>query len=272
MKRWWAIFVLAACCALASCEWVEEEPERNVRFIGVGMTYPEDRTYVLENAPSASYTITSLSACAADVALMEETFRSRGYDGFSSCVITDRGEGNVAGGIGEALRAVRSSASDDDLTIVYYSGHGKDGTHPMVLDRRVGSGPHTLVLPSTQDILAALDRIPGDKLLLLDSCYSGGVVDAWDGGLEHHIASYFSDHGSSRIFLLAACREDELSYADAPDGGAHSRFTYWVCRELSRNRKISLANLAENVRTDMRSARPKQTVAANAALPLDLIL
>lgn len=61
--------------------------------------------------------------------------------------------------------------NEDDVSYFYYSGHGS------VLDGEAQIVGVDMNMVSLTDLKAALDPIPGTKVIILDSCFSGGFVD-----------------------------------------------------------------------------------------------
>ena len=72
--------------------------------------------------------------------------------------------------IPSAITSAFSGATDADVSLVYYSGHGSVSTGGSCL---VGTD---LSPCYASDLRAALDRIPGRKILIIDACDSGGLI------------------------------------------------------------------------------------------------
>ncbi len=67
-----------------------------------------------------------------------------------------------------AISTTFSEAADYDISLFYYSGHGnEDGS-------LVGSDGKSTLLPTR--LRAALDTIPGRKVIVVDACYSGQLI------------------------------------------------------------------------------------------------
>lgn len=82
-----------------------------------------------------------------------------------------------ASGILAAIQDAFAGATEYDISIFYYSGHGRSGGLLVGCEDGVLSGT---VTPA--QLRSALDQIPGRKVILVDACYSGGVIDgeSWD--------------------------------------------------------------------------------------------
>jgi len=63
-------------------------------------------------------------------------------------------------------------ATENDVSLVYYSGHGwSDGA--LVGTDNQGLGPN--------ELRSALDRVPGRKVIIIDACYSGVLIEEEKG-------------------------------------------------------------------------------------------
>ncbi len=83
----------------------------------------------------------------------------------------------------ECIRSLESA--ENDLIIFTYSGHGEEETGALITnaDRTTTIGTnddetpkYQYVTTNKEIILEALDSIPGNKILFLDSCYSGNFI------------------------------------------------------------------------------------------------
>jgi hypothetical protein len=74
----------------------------------------------------------------------------------------------------KTLRTIRDQADANDLTIFTYSGHGVLDTGELVLGYTGVNDDSYLFHPN--ELLDELAAIPGRKLFILDSCYSGMFV------------------------------------------------------------------------------------------------
>ena len=85
----------------------------------------------------------------------------------------------------QIVRAITDTFADAqacDVSLVYYSGHGHDGSQdatPALNGALVGTDGATV---TPQRLRNTLDQIPGIKIVLLDSCYSGAHIGDYVGG------------------------------------------------------------------------------------------
>lgn len=71
-------------------------------------------------------------------------------------------------GIVSAIRSYFAEADSNDVSLLYYSGHGEaDGS-------LLGADAYSRLAP--QRLRAALDTIPGRKVIIVDACYSGKLI------------------------------------------------------------------------------------------------
>lgn len=289
------ILLLPMLCIISllcvGCEFVTEEPTRNVHFIGIGLSYQissdDAGTGVLIPVGTEWAKGKVLTSCLNDVANVYAQFSTRGYDSFTSytggsslAYISD-----ASGAIDSyslcvsALDAVASSAKDSDLTIFYYSGHGySDGSLALTDGTTQTVSGHTYVtgkLLGIDTLLAKLSAIAGDKLVVMDSCYSGNLAEEWADHSAEGFERFFASHGDSNIYVLTASAADEKSFCDSENG----YFTNVVTTLLADNPSVALSDLydavseyfsgisflSEGVLCEMHPA-------SNTSVPLDLLI
>ncbi len=134
-------------------------------------------------------------------------------------------------GIRNAILSAFADADEYDVSLLFYSGHGIGGTGALVgTDFRT----HFSGLLRPSELRRVLDRIPGRKIVIVDACYSGHIVEelrsngsdfsagdgggfagafvsAFRGGLSANDADAAS-RAFSRYYVMAACAPNELSY------------------------------------------------------------
>ncbi|MBQ8162094.1 MAG: caspase family protein [Clostridia bacterium] len=134
-----------------------------------------------------------------------------------------------------------SGAKDSDISLFYYSGHGDEGG--ILVDYNDEDYPATR-------LRAMLDQIPGRKIVIVDACYSGGLIEddgevysagakdpkdftsafmsAFSGGLTSR-----SVFNPSSYFVMTAASSDGLSWEGTISDGKLSNtmgmFTYYLC-------------------------------------------
>jgi hypothetical protein len=100
-----------------------------------------------------------------------------------------------------ALALVRERLARGETVVVYLCGHGgiKQGQwHFFLHDATFGDTNGAL---SGQALKARLAGLPGQAILIVDSCHSGGLLDC--GGPE--------TIGSDNLVVFASCRANEVS-------------------------------------------------------------
>ena len=126
-------------------------------------------------------------------------------------------------GIDKVIDEVASLVDGDDLVVFHYSGHGYEGTGDLFLPCTCRGYRYPL-----DELASRLETIPCNRLIVLDSCYSGNIVDeSMDDdrrGLENLFTRY--EIPASRTWYSAASQDDEESYTDDESYpvpfGAHS--------------------------------------------------
>lgn len=129
-----------------------------------------------------------------------------------------------------------SGAQSTDVSLFYYSGHGVSTSGSLV-----GNDYSTL---SFSELRSALDRIPGDKIVILDSCYSGNAInkgsesEVTEADMEAYVnaamEAFSNDEieksgelASGRYYVMTACRKDQTSLSVSSNSGKYvGLFTY----------------------------------------------
>ena len=161
-----------------------------------------------------------------------------------------RVEGNLsADGIISAIVGRFADANEDDVSLFYYSGHGDENGNLLGADRAF-----SLLSPTA--LRNALDAVPGRKIVIVDACYSGKLIEEESepkrGGLQ---AAHDRNNDSTKefvnafqsafrpktrgalnveeYFVITAARETEESGEGLVDSGGSSvwmgYFTFGLC-------------------------------------------
>ena len=170
----------------------------------------------------------NLEGTVPDAQSMSAMLRSLDGTPFSCTVMTDVS----ASGILSAVKSVFADADGDDVSLFFYSGHGYTGG-------RLEGYDLNFVTPA--QLRAAMDTVSGEKVLLLDCCYSGGMLgksgwrlmasadgvpaassadadtaafvaafnSAFGGSLSYNGSEYFDEEP---YYVITACAADEVSY------------------------------------------------------------
>jgi uncharacterized caspase-like protein len=159
-------------------------------------------------------------------------------------------------GIRNGISGMAGNLDADSSVVVYYSGHGdsEDGTGYIIpYDTRIsGSDPVVSTMISTTELKSWISALPArNKLLILDSCYSGTFVDQVttidsappnygpkDGGVDagmlataltngaRLLSMALSDAGDPAILTISAAGSEELSYDD--NDNKNGAFSYYL--------------------------------------------
>ena len=165
---------------------------------------------------------------------------------FNTALVTDL----TADQIRKAIRTAFSGAKDQDVSLLYYSGHGGD-------DDATGKGALLGVDGSAlpiADLAEILSGVKGRVIVILDSCYSGSAIaakgalrggDPLDAFLKQ-VVSGFSGYTLSsggigkrsgelavpKFIVLAAAAASEISGETILDGYRCGIFTYSMLKGL----------------------------------------
>lgn len=141
----------------------------------------------------------------------------------------------TANGIQAAIASAFAGAQPSDVSLFYFSGHGTES------GALVGTGGTYLTVYALR---SALQKIPGTKIVLLDSCYSGNAINrsadttsASPSSFNRAVISALSSASRSAVNLedqgyivLTSCRKDQTSIS-LSGGNNHywGVFTYGLC-------------------------------------------
>ena len=293
-----SILLLAALC---SCELTCDSPAQGKMHILVygndytygSSVYYEDGTKIQGSANPLKGTVNDafqvgLALCnlakSNDYdAIFMIGIESRSVSGLNATVINDVSKISFL----NVLDSLASEASENDITIIYYSGHGLGGETKLPYGSDPASGSYlalrrdsdSTVLYPISKFLRTVESIPGTKVIIGDFCHSGALVRAGNvsvtsGEYSNISASKLLKYRnniteSSSVYCLSAARYFEKSYE--PGGGEHGYFTKallkglgWdeeaqslVMPEAMTDNRITLFNLAKYVTTN--DGNTKQT-------------
>ncbi len=257
---------------MASCELYYEEPVQRgtVRIVSIGITYenePEEVAYPedeekdqLGDLPGTVFDARELSDALKQQAMragwnsadIEVTLLLQEREDYSEATVNDTGYASRAN-LKSTLEIIQGTTTEDDLTIITYSGHGIEETGELLMAHTLTEGAIDLSLPPsdpesiivTPEWLYDLIRpIKGKKLLILDSCYSGVFVPespsslswVYDKGIDDWYGKYFSDEEYEiPSFVVLTASADSDSYERKFDDHSHGVFTSALLEALGWN-------------------------------------
>lgn len=145
-------------------------------------------------------------------------------DGFDITIQTDLTSKEIE----NAIDTVFSESKDEDISLLYYSGHGNQEDGSLV-------GIDLASRVTAEEIRKSLDAIPGRKIVVIDACYSGALIGKAiekdnECNPESDPAEMFveafriekprlrSTIASSQCFVMVSSKSDEESW-EASYGG-----------------------------------------------------
>ena len=159
--------------------------------------------------------------------------------GFSGTAYRVRVERNLtAQGMLDAIADAFSAAQPQDVSLLYYSGHGIFSNNAQEQGALLGVDAWNSVTAS--QLRAALDGVAGRKIVIIDACYSGNMIaptaraaspSAFTAAdFAASFISAFSRKSRANLagqgyFVLTAAAQDEESYEDEVDGTTMGLFT-----------------------------------------------
>lgn len=136
-------------------------------------------------------------------------------------------------GILSAISEVFGSAGKDDISLFYYSGHGAEGGM-LVGNDLLGITPSQL--------RTALDQIRGRKVIIVDACYSGGLIQDRNiqGGL-------LQAQGISESAAMTESSSGDAGETDEEDVTAEemSQFSEDFIEAFSKRRKAAFTGAGD---------------------------
>lgn len=126
-----------------------------------------------------------------------------------------------------------SAATERDISLFYYSGHGSSR------GELIGSDEETV---SPSELRSALDQVPGRKILIIDACYSGYFIGAASADAQ---AQNFSDafmegflgkarSAAGEYFIITSAHKYEQAMEMPIMSGSLTKvmgvFTFFFCR------------------------------------------
>ena len=175
--------------------------EKRYRALLIGQTYSGVKTY------------TRLPGCAEDALAMEAMLREMGGTPYETHVELDLNGSDILIAISETFR----ESQEEDVCLFYYTGHGQQSNNNKERGALVGTDGETIALDKLCEQLLA---VPGEKILILDSCYAGSV-------LPYLISERANGPEDVSIRALLAAGPDEQAHSvqTAESGEAYGTFT-----------------------------------------------
>ncbi len=248
MKRLLLYLTLLSLLFITSCELFIDEPTKgDVYYINVGIDYAnssdiETLSGTVNDAEelhtALGEVITKANGTGTGYRMIQE---GSGYVRDETYIINSTSISNYPSktNIYDMLTNLKAITKADDLIIFTYSGHGYEETGHLVL-AKPGPGISSDSL-APQELLSWMATIPGKKLVILDSCFSGMFVEESPSStntiLNNSIAKFFETYHSSDkygkpdLFVLTAS-VNTLSYEPKDVPHVHGFFTYALLEAL----------------------------------------
>jgi len=245
---------------MASCELYYEQPVQTgkVRIVSIGITYENepDGNDNLSNLPGTVFDAKELSSAFSqqavragwDSADVEITLLLQEGDVYSAATVNADGYASREE-LENTLADIAGAATDNDLTIITYSGHGIEETGELIM--AYTSNEEAITLSETSPLIvtpewlhARISPIKGKKLLILDSCYSGVFIpespssSSWvyDNGIDDWYGKYFSDEEYQiPSFVVFTASADSDSYEQQFETHKHGVFSSALLEALGWN-------------------------------------
>lgn len=146
--------------------------------------------------------------------------------------------------IEDAIQDTFRGATEDDISVFYYSGHGAQNGSLVTTDQLYANRYITPL-----QLRQMLDQIPGTKVVLVDACHSGALIGKNSDGQSpsqqfvNNFTSAFRGTSkslvSSNYYVITSSHSSELSYeANIYSEGQHRKsgvFTHCLLKGIGYN-------------------------------------
>jgi len=149
---------------------------------------------------------------------------------------TATGEKPTDSNIGRALSKLAKQAAEDDLVLIYFSGHGyEDRGRSYLLPQNADLDALDYTALERDTFIRQIDNLAARKVIvILDACHAGGISRGGKGAGKDAALSekYYEEFAASQgRALIASCAGGEFSWEDEDLG--HGVFTESLVRALS---------------------------------------
>jgi hypothetical protein len=163
--------------------------------------------------------------------------RRGGFPLESVALLTDSsGTPPTAANIGRSLTKIRTSAREEDLVLVFFSGHGyEEAGRAYLLPQGADLDALDFTAIERDAFVREIDKIVANRVIvILDACHAGGISRGGKGAGRDAALSdryYGQFTGSRGRAFIASCGGGQLSWEDEEAG--HGVFTSSLVRGLS---------------------------------------
>ncbi|MBI9096185.1 MAG: caspase family protein [Sphaerochaeta sp.] len=246
MKKILLFLTLVSILFFTSCELFLDEPiQGKVYYINVGIDY-ENNSNSDDNLSGTVNDAKELHE-ALGVVITKAKRTGTGYLMVQEGAFAENPSDSEYPSIAKLqakLSKVQGIAKEEDLTILTYSGHGEETTGRLVL--AYSGGVNQRLDPAT--LLSWMAAIPGKKLIILDSCFSGMFVEdspsstniILNNSIEKFFETYHSSdaYGEPDLFVFTASTNTlsyEKDFGTDANPHPHGIFSYALLEALGWN-------------------------------------
>ena len=223
----WKVPVQGSCVvAVTAVDAVNDSVSVRGAAVQIASATPVYRALLVGNVYSGNESM-ALDGCDTDVAAMRTMLGGMTGTPYTVSTHIDL----TAAQITSAISSTFSGATARDVSLFYYSGHGTSA------GALVGTDSYGV---SVSSLRAALDAIPGTKIVIIDACYSGNMIGKSEGSASPSsftsafisgFSSYTKGDGdlaSNGYIVMTACSKDQQSQSLSDGTISFGAFTYGV--------------------------------------------
>jgi len=220
---------------------VQDDIVYRALLIGVS-NYENDDGIILIDLPGASHNVNRMY-------YVFDQCRFGSSDAEFSSIIEIKDLNATKAAILNGIASTFSGADDNDISYFYFSGHGMEyiGTYYICPTDVLLTSPDNHI--SVDELESALSAIPGTKVVIFDSCHSGGFIGKGKGKItiskedlesfNNEIINVFSQAQSKGLLttnqykVLTSCHKNQPCWYYSPhpvDGNPYGLFTAAFCK------------------------------------------
>lgn len=144
----------------------------------------------------------------------------------------------TAAGIRDAIAETFRDAGKEDISLLYFSGHGGESVNKALAGALMGVDGDYLTAAELRNLL---DQVPGRKIVILDACFSGNMINrgkSMTEGFSKAVVAVFSagsektdneNLAADRYYVMTAAHSTETSIEYTMEGKIFGLFTYALC-------------------------------------------
>jgi len=239
-----ALAILLLIVALSSCElFLEKPPRPTIHALFIGLDYSTTNGVVIDGVTDGLGYLSGTIGDVFEVAVALEQLTGASYFNLDHEVVLMTEEADHTPALGRLPTRSNVLAELDrykpggdreveqqDIFFLYYAGHGEADGYPLLLSSENSNLATSISEAELNDSVGA---IAGTKVIILDTCYSGQIVESYPRtASDRESVSYHAN-----LFALTASSENQESREDlfSSIGHNHGYFSLYFLDAIGWN-------------------------------------